>query len=178
MSLVTIDERHITVTFSKWLKHQGDRSASRTSLWRERKKLERFKSDAYSPSISISHSPSISKGVKEESEKPSEGIRKARKRHEDNGLEPAGFIAFRESYPKKVAKAETLLEWKVGHLETLTPEILAGVERYKKTKRVQDGFVMDPQRWLKKKRWQDEEPPAPTKPSISDIGDFSDPERY
>lgn len=72
---------------------------------------------------------------------------------------PPDFEAWWQEYPKKVGKAEAYAEWKkLRPDEALQQTLLAGARRYRDSKQVKDGYVLDPCRWIKRRRWEDETP--------------------
>jgi len=72
------------------------------------------------------------------------------------------FMEFYQAYPKHVAKEEAKTAWdKLCLNEELFGQIMAGVERYKKSEVVQrreggGAFIKQPGPWLNGKRWDDE----------------------
>jgi hypothetical protein len=68
------------------------------------------------------------------------------------------FAVFWEAYPKKVGKAVCLKYWK----QTLKPgadqlkAIMDGLARWKLSRRWKEGYVVDPIRFLKERRWEDD----------------------
>lgn len=75
---------------------------------------------------------------------------------------PADFEAFWQAYPSgHGSKIESLAVWKTLAVDAeLLDAILAGIDAWKRTKRWQDGFIRDAERFLKKRLW--ENPEAPT----------------
>ena len=81
------------------------------------------------------------------------------------------FMEFYQAYPKHVAKEEAKTAWdKLCLNEELFGQIMAGVERYKKSEVVQRGevkYIKQPGPWLNSKRWEDEDVPiVKPKPSF------------
>ena len=68
---------------------------------------------------------------------------------------PANFEELWKAYPKKVGKSEALKAWKALKINGEFPEILKSLERQKLSKKWQEGFILDPVRWIKGKRWED-----------------------
>ena len=68
---------------------------------------------------------------------------------------PANFEQLWKAYPKKVGKAETLKAWKAMKINGEFPQILEALERQKLSKKWKEGFVLDPIRWVKGRRWED-----------------------
>lgn len=72
------------------------------------------------------------------------------------------FITFWKSYPKKTAKGAAWLEWK-KHQPPLE-KVLSSLEWQKVSRKWQEGFILDPERYIKKRCWEDE----PTDSIVSD----------
>jgi len=64
------------------------------------------------------------------------------------------FVTFWKSYPKKTAKGAAWLEWK-KHKPPLE-KVLESLEWQKTSKKWQEGFILDPERYIKKRCWEDE----------------------
>lgn len=64
------------------------------------------------------------------------------------------FVTFWKSYPKKTAKGSAWLEWK-KHKPPLE-KVLESLEWQKTSKKWQEGFILDPERYIKKRCWEDE----------------------
>jgi hypothetical protein len=67
------------------------------------------------------------------------------------------FLVFWETYPKKVGKPEAFKQWKIAVRPELA-DILQAVETQKKSRQWNDDggkFIPDPERWIKKGRWDD-----------------------
>jgi hypothetical protein len=80
---------------------------------------------------------------------------KARKR---NTYTP-DFELFYQAYPKKVKKPGAFKEWK--KLNGNRPDIqvvLKAIEEQKTWRSWMEGFIPDPERWIKNERWADEKP--------------------
>jgi hypothetical protein len=67
------------------------------------------------------------------------------------------FLAFWEAYPKKTAKGSAWQEWQKAK-PPLT-EVLKALEWQCVSKKWIEGFILDPERYIKKRCWEDE--PAP-----------------
>ena len=85
------------------------------------------------------------------------------------------FDAFWVEYPKKAAKKRALEVWKrLRPSAGVVSAIMLGVTRWKGCRRWRDGYIMEPARWLKERRWEDDDPgegrpqAAPESP-VSDI---------
>jgi hypothetical protein len=76
------------------------------------------------------------------------------KRRED--IEPSDFDIFWKAHPKKVGKAETRKAWDAMKINGEFPQIMEALERQKLSKKWQDGFILDPVRWVKGRRWEDD----------------------
>lgn len=66
----------------------------------------------------------------------------------------ADFARFWQEYPRKVGKAEAQKLWQ-KHRPTLSV-VLDSLGKWKASRRWQEGFVMDGDRWVRGKRWEDE----------------------
>ena len=73
----------------------------------------------------------------------------------DKSDTPANFAELWKAYPKKVGKAETLKAWKAMKINGEFPQIMEALERQKLSKKWQEGFILDPVRWVKGRRWED-----------------------
>jgi hypothetical protein len=70
------------------------------------------------------------------------------------------FDAFWLVYPKKVSKAAAMAVWKqINPGPDLVQQICSAAEDQQSWPTWKDGFIPDPERWLKKNRWADERPP-------------------
>jgi hypothetical protein len=103
-------------------------------------------------SLSINSQPTgKQQSVNSQSTTNEEGTKKVKK---DRNVS-ISFDAFWVEYPKKDAKADCIKLWaKIDESEH--PAIMAGVMAYKKSKKVLEGFVMGPDKWLRGRRWEDE----------------------
>jgi hypothetical protein len=77
-----------------------------------------------------------------------------------NGL-PPGFAAWWSEYPKKVGKTQAVTEWeKLNPDETLQSVMLDAIRKQKRTVKAMvendAQHILDPERWLKYRRWEDE----------------------
>lgn len=155
-----LDRRPDGIRIHGWKEHNGYASGAATRIrsarhavnerWRkqrERKELIR----SYMPSSSSLPSPSLSVTSSEE-----ETLNRPASR---NGA--TGFEEFWKAYPKKVGKQESLKAWKLLHTtDELRGSIMAGLEGYKRSEQVARGFILDPVRFLKRRRWEDEPVPS------------------
>ncbi len=67
------------------------------------------------------------------------------------------FQKFWDAYPKHSGKKETFAAWaKIKPSLELQKVILDAVELHKKSEKWKKGFILDPVRWLKHERWNDE----------------------
>jgi len=67
------------------------------------------------------------------------------------------FDRFYGAYPKKSTKQECAAWWKDNLPDDeMLNAILRGVETYKHSREVQAGYLLDPIRFLKRRRWEDE----------------------
>lgn len=69
------------------------------------------------------------------------------------------FEKFWKAYPKKVRKKSAFSKWKNIHRLADLEFILQVIEKQKTWQSWIDGFIPDPERWLRDERWNDEEPP-------------------
>jgi DNA-binding transcriptional MocR family regulator len=82
-----------------------------------------------------------------------------------NGL-PPGFVVWWTEYPKKVGKIQAIKEWEnLSPEETLRTLMLEALRKQKHTvKAMLENdlqHILDPERWLKYRRWEDELTAAP-----------------
>ena len=67
------------------------------------------------------------------------------------------FDSFWLMYPKKTNKKKSLYYFnKHDPDEELFEKIMVGLSNYKTTDKVKNGFILDPERWLRDSRWEDE----------------------
>jgi hypothetical protein len=90
--------------------------------------------------------------------------KKEKKYSSANGL-PAGFTAWWTEYPKKVGKIQTVKAWEALNpdegLQTVMLDALRQQKRTVKAMLENDRqHILDPERWLRYRRWEDEVPPA------------------
>ena len=69
---------------------------------------------------------------------------------------PPDFVAFWKEYPKKVGRKAALKEWLKAKDKPDIATILAAIAAQKKGSKWRDGYVLDPERWLKRGCWDDE----------------------
>lgn len=70
------------------------------------------------------------------------------------------FDVFWAMYPKKTGKANAVKVWdRIAPDSVLAAEICSAVETQKTWRQWREGFIPDPERWLKGQRWLDEQPP-------------------
>lgn len=75
-----------------------------------------------------------------------------------------GFTRFWDAYPQcdqKVNKRGIFEKWKSRKLEDLTDEILAGLARWKTSKKWRDGYVPLVSTWINQSRWESPTNSAP-----------------
>ena len=82
-----------------------------------------------------------------------------------------GFERFWSEYPKKVKKEDSYIEWKKLNLDSMVDEIIekliaikAGKDAMKNANEFTANFP-DPERWIKRKRWNDEVEVPTVKPT-------------
>ena len=142
----------ITYSVAKYTEYHRTHSPNSTTLGRENKII------GVPPNLP---SPSLTKQKKERltiSPKKCSPHKKAdvHMKHDE------WFMEFYQAYPKHVAKEEAKTAWdKLCLNEELFGQIMAGVERYKKSEVVQrreggGAFIKQPGPWLNGKRWDDE----------------------
>lgn len=78
----------------------------------------------------------------------------------ENGL-PQGFSEWWKEYPKKVGKIQAVKEWEKinpdGELQSVLLEAIRKQKLSVKAMVEQDiAHILDPERWIKYKRWEDE----------------------
>jgi uncharacterized protein YdaU (DUF1376 family) len=70
------------------------------------------------------------------------------------------FLTFWNSYPKKAKKPTAYREWlKLGSRKPDVAGIVSAIQKQKTWRTWIEGYIPDPERWLKGERWTDEEPP-------------------
>lgn len=70
------------------------------------------------------------------------------------------FLIFWNAYPKKAKKPTAYREWlKLGSRKPGIASIVSAIDRQKTWRTWIEGYIPDPERWLKSERWTDEEPP-------------------
>lgn len=86
--------------------------------------------------------------------------------------EPEGFVTLWEQWPKsnrRVDRKKCLSYWRNNGLEQKAPEILAGLEKWKKADDWLRGFIPMPYTWLNNARWETpperDTGPPPSNPS-------------
>lgn len=71
------------------------------------------------------------------------------------------FEEFWIAYPKKVAKKPTKAQFvKIKPNDELFKQIMKGLANYKASERVKNGYILDPIRWVRDRRWEDEVTPV------------------
>jgi hypothetical protein len=70
---------------------------------------------------------------------------------------PAEFLEFWSAYPKKTGKGAALKRWKqIKPSKTTREKILAAIDAQRHGRQWQQGYIMDPARWLNERHWEDE----------------------
>jgi len=75
------------------------------------------------------------------------------------------FLKFWEAYPKKVGKGSAWIEWQ--KIPPPLAQCLKTLEWQKQSRdwTKEDGkYIVDPERWIKRRRWEDEDPASATNP--------------
>ena len=97
---------------------------------------------------------------------PEEEGKEGKKRKEVKYSEQ--FESFWSIYPSKTGKGGAYKVWVRDKLDQLCDDIVKSVESYKKSKRVVDGYIKNPETWLNKRCWEDEpdlfKPKNPSQP--------------
>lgn len=76
----------------------------------------------------------------------------------------AMFEEFWKAYPTHVNKKRCLPLWeKINPDEDLLRKMLDSIEAWKKTRQWKDGYIPNPDTWLRNEKWEDEAPPDYTK---------------
>ena len=86
-------------------------------------------------------------------------------------IQRSRFDTFWKAYPKKTTKQECAAWWNENKPDDeLLKDILRGLESYKRLDAVANGYALDPIRFLKRRRWDDEItlPVADAKPKKTD----------
>ena len=76
------------------------------------------------------------------------------------------FISFWKAYPNKTAKGAAWTEWK--KFKPTLADVLNALEWQTKTKKWEDGFILDPERYIKRRCWEDEPEKAAPKCTIAE----------
>lgn len=67
------------------------------------------------------------------------------------------FETLWKQYPKKVGKKNAKAQFvKVNPDDQLFEQIMRGLMQYKQTDPVKKGYIRDPERWIRDRRWEDE----------------------
>jgi hypothetical protein len=74
-----------------------------------------------------------------------------------------GFDQFWSAYPKKAGKKAAIKEWQKATDKPAIEVILKAIEDQKKSRKWVEGFILDPERWIKRGCWTDE--PEAVEPS-------------
>ncbi len=93
-------------------------------------------------------------------DKPSRSSRSSRKKDSSLRSESPSNDPFEQwwrAYPKRVGKAEARKHFAAALKETTLEVLLEAIPRYVATVR-EPRFLLDPERWLKRKRWLDDGP--------------------
>jgi len=85
-----------------------------------------------------------------------ENRREENKEMSEKSDAPSQFDTFWNSYPKKELKKKSLEIWKRKKLDKHLPEILAFIEKAKRTDRWKKGFVKQPTTFLNNESWNDD----------------------
>jgi hypothetical protein len=103
--------------------------------------------------------PSIIHGATKPHPRPYQGrkdIDKDKDKDKEGPSRDEIFDTFWKSYPKKSGKLGARREWDKLKLWERIDDVLRSVEQYKRTKQVLAGFILDPERWIKRGHWMDE----------------------
>ena len=66
---------------------------------------------------------------------------------------------FWKAYDRKIAKTDTYRHWKAADRAGKLPpiaDVVAAIKVYLASQRVREGYRLDPERWVKRERWNDE----------------------
>jgi len=119
-----------------------------TKRWGEKKNNSSAISSAYSSGVALHSSSSSSNNNTPLT---------PRKRGDEYD---ADFLKFWNAYPKKAKKPNACREWrKLGSKRPDVDHLLRCIAKQKAWRQWREGFIPDPERWLKGERWNDEEPP-------------------
>lgn len=143
--LITINESGFVV-ITNWSKRQfrSDNVYERVKKHREGTK-KRNVSSAVSETVPYTDTET-------DTDKPPITPRKGGNEYEQN------FLTFWAAYPKKTKKPNAYREWKkLGSKKPEIAAIISCIEKQKTWRPWIEGFVPDPERWLKNERWLDEE---------------------
>ncbi|MFZ2809410.1 MAG: hypothetical protein WAZ60_23750 [Desulfosalsimonadaceae bacterium] len=150
LDLITVDqEGYITIT--KWNKRQfqSDRSYDRVKKHREQQPIRNV-------SVTVNETPPDT-DTDTDTEKDKSIIPSKKKRGDEYDQD---FMTFWSAYPKKAKKPNAYREWKkLGSKRPSVGIILAAIAEHATWRSWIDGFIPDPERWLKSERWADEKPP-------------------
>lgn len=93
------------------------------------------------------------------SPKPKEEVK------EEEPIYSPEFLSFWEAYPKKTAKGAAWQEWQ--KFKPPLDKVLATLKWQVVSQKWKDGYILDPERYIKKRSWEDEPPKAtaPRQPS-------------
>ena len=81
-------------------------------------------------------------------------------RREENRKEySSSFLAFWEQYPKKVGKGAAWKEWEKGNPPLEACLVTLAWQKVSADWTKENGkYIVDPERWIKRRRWEDEKP--------------------
>ena len=147
MGMVTIDEQGF-ITITNWNKRQfkSDNAYERVKKFRE-VTAKRNVSKAL-------HETAPDTDTDTDTDKPPIPPKKRGDEYEPD------FLTFWSKYPKKAKKPNAYQEWKkLGSKRPGISVIIACIDKQKNWRTWIEGYIPDPERWLKNERWQDEEPP-------------------
>lgn len=85
-----------------------------------------------------------------------EQIQRTEKKKNTRSSGDEQFDVFWKSYPKKVGKKDTLKMWKAAKINGEFNQIMQALESQKQSEKWKNGFILDPVRWVKGRRWEDE----------------------
>ena len=142
------------LSFRNWPKYQADLSTPRVQASRyeqaEMKRSKKRREEKLDSSVSSSTASDSS-----------EARRRPLRRNTTADF-TGGFLAFWAKYPKKVGKDKSAQRWRDKGCETITEEVLAGLERTRTYLTREGGqFIPNPDTWLNQGRWRDEPPSLP-----------------
>ena len=131
MNQICLKSETVTVRISvlKWETYQGDRNGNETQVKRKRNASE----TQVAPNKNV-------KNVKND---------------KNDIIYTVDFLEFWKEYPKKVGKISAFDQWK--KYKPPLQEVLNALKWQKESRQWNEGYILDPERYIKKGKWQDEQ---------------------